>query len=106
MRFCQYRFDSAEVDWSSLGAQDLVGFVRQEAARLQRNLGKPPAVALRAMLRFLIAEGQVPRGLETAGPMPRDPQGNVSHFRRRRFISTPPEPHGDETGRRRPGYHS
>jgi len=70
-RFCQYRFDSAEVDWSTLGAQDLVGFVRQEAARLDRNLGKPPAVALRAMLRFLIAEGQVPRGLETAVPMPR-----------------------------------
>jgi site-specific recombinase XerD len=70
-RFCQHRFDSAEADWSTLRAQDLVGFVQQEAARLQRNLGKPPAVALRAMLRFLIAEGQVPRGLETAVPMPR-----------------------------------
>src|ERR1700730_7844367 len=38
--------------------------------RLQRNLGRPPAVALRAMLRFLINEGQVPRGLEAAVPMP------------------------------------
>jgi len=54
-----------------LRADDLVGFVQQEAARLQRNLGRPPAVALRAMLRFLISEGQVPRGLEAAVPMPR-----------------------------------
>jgi site-specific recombinase XerC len=53
-----------------LRADDLVGFVQQEAARLQRNLGRPPAVALRAMLRFLISEGQVPRGLEAAVPMP------------------------------------
>jgi site-specific recombinase XerD len=70
-RFRQYPFDPAEADWSTLRAEDLIGFVQQEAARLQRNLGKSPAVALRAMLSFLIAEGQVPRGLETTVPMPR-----------------------------------
>jgi site-specific recombinase XerD len=70
-RFWEFRFGSAEANWSSLRAEDLVGFVQQEAARLQRNLGKPPAIALRAMLRFLISEGQVPRGLEAAVPMPR-----------------------------------
>ena len=69
-RFWEFRFGSTEADWSSLRADDLVGFVQQEAARLQRNLGRPPAVALRAMLRFLISEGQVPRGLEAAVPMP------------------------------------
>src|SRR5271165_5918180 len=69
-RFWEFRFGSTEADWSSLRADDLVGFVQQEAARLQRNLGRPPAVALRAMLRFLINEGQVPRGLEAAVPMP------------------------------------
>ena len=70
-RFWQFRFGSANADWSALRAQDLVDFVQQEAARLQRHLGRPPAVALRAMLRFLIADGQVARGLEAAVPMPR-----------------------------------
>ena len=70
-RFWDFRFGSTEADWSGLRADDLVGFVQQEAARLQRNLGRPPAVALRAKLRFLISEGQVPRGLEAAVPMPR-----------------------------------
>ena len=70
-RFWEFRFGSTEADWSSLRANDLVGFVQQEAARLQRNLGRPPAVALRAMLRFLISEREVPRGLEAAVPMPR-----------------------------------
>lgn len=69
--FWRFRFGSAQADWGALRAQDLVDFVQQEAARLQRHLGKPPAVALRAMLRFLIAEGQVVRGLEAAVPMPR-----------------------------------
>ena len=69
-RFWDFRFGSTEADWSSLRADDLVGFVQQEAARLQRNLGRPPAVALRAMLRFLISEGLVRRGLEAAVPMP------------------------------------
>ena len=70
-RFWEFRFGSAEANWGSLRAEDLVGFVQKEAARLQRNLGRPPAIALRAMLRFLIGEGQVPRGLEAAVPMPR-----------------------------------
>jgi len=70
-RFWQFRFGSVEAKWSSLRAEDLVGFVQQEAARLQRNLGKPPAIALRAMLRFLVSEGQVTKGLEAAVPMPR-----------------------------------
>jgi site-specific recombinase XerD len=70
-RFWQFRFGSAQADWSALRAQDLVDFVQQEAARLQRYLGRPPAVALRAMLRFLIAEGQVVPGLEAAVPMQR-----------------------------------
>jgi len=61
-----------------LRADDLVGFVQQEAARLQRNLGRPPAVALRAMLRFLISEGQVTIGLEAAVPMPRQWADQVS----------------------------
>jgi hypothetical protein len=52
-RFWEFRFGSTEADWSDLRADDLVGFVQQEAARLQHNLGRPPAVALRAMLRFL-----------------------------------------------------
>ena len=70
-RFWEFRFGSAEANWGSLRAEDLVGFVQKEAARLQRNLGRPPAIALRAMLRFLISEGQVSRGLEAAVPMPR-----------------------------------
>jgi len=70
-RFWRFRFGSADADWSTLRAQDLVGFVQEEAARLQRHLGRPPAVALRAMLRFLVAEGQVAQGLEAAVPMPR-----------------------------------
>jgi site-specific recombinase XerD len=70
-RFWRFRFGLAQADWSALRAQDLVDFVQQEAARLQRHLGRPPAVALRAMLRFLSAEGQVARGLEAAVLMPR-----------------------------------
>ena len=70
-RFWEFRFGSAEANWGSLRAEDLVGFVQKESTRLQRNLGKPPAIALRAMLRFLISEGQVPKGLEAAVPMPR-----------------------------------
>jgi hypothetical protein len=36
-RFWRFRFGSAEADWSALRAQDLVGFVQQEAAGLQRH---------------------------------------------------------------------
>jgi hypothetical protein len=82
-RFWQFRFGSAQADWSALRAQDLVDFVQQEAARLQRYLGRPPAVALRAMLRFLIAEGQV-----VPGRRPRFRCSDSGHWPRCRLTST------------------
>ena len=56
------------LDWSKLTADDIVGFVTREAARLKPSGSRLPVTATRAALRFLIATGAVRPGLEGAVP--------------------------------------
>jgi integrase len=55
-------------DWSSLRGSHLSAFVQNEASRLKRNGKQAPAVALRALLRYLGFLGAVQDGLEGAIP--------------------------------------
>jgi integrase/recombinase XerD len=70
-RFLQERFADAEPDWSQLSAEDLSSFIKREAARRTGFGRKTPGVALRAFLRFLVAQGLVRDGLAGAIPTPR-----------------------------------
>lgn len=62
----------AAPDWSSLRGEHLTSFVRREASRLKRNARRTPAVAIRALLRYLRFIGAVRAGLEAA--VPKTPQ--------------------------------
>jgi site-specific recombinase XerD len=70
-RFYQFCFGEAEANWRTLKAEDLISFMRSEMPHLQANRRRAPAVALRALLRFLVTEGVVRAGLEAAVPLPR-----------------------------------
>ena len=50
--FLQGRFGDGQVTLSSLGASDVVGFVRRQASGLQRKRAKLMTTALRSFLRF------------------------------------------------------
>lgn len=58
----------AAPDWSLLRGEYLASFVRGEASRLRRHARETPAVAIRALLRYLRLIGAVRAGLEAAVP--------------------------------------
>jgi len=62
----------AAPDWSLLRGEYLTSFDRGEASRLKRHARETPAVAIRALLRYLRLIGAVRPGLEAAVPRPRD----------------------------------
>lgn len=55
-------------DWSSVTVDRISEFVLQDAAKRRGNGPQGPAVAIRSLLRFLVAEGVVRSGLELALP--------------------------------------
>jgi site-specific recombinase XerD len=70
-RFLAAMFGSGRVQWSTLPAQALTDFVRQEVAAKHGGGRKLPSVAIRSLLRFLVFSGEVAPGLEAAVPTPR-----------------------------------
>jgi site-specific recombinase XerC len=48
----------SDPDWTVLSAQHISDFVRREAARLKPGSCRQPVTAIRALLRFLVAEGE------------------------------------------------
>jgi len=70
-RFLTACFDTRPLVWSTLQAQDLTTFLRQEVATTHGAGRKMPSVALRSLLRFLVFCGELPPGLEAAVPTPR-----------------------------------
>ena len=59
----------SDPDWTLLSAQHISDFVRREAARLKPGSCRQPVTAIRALLRFLVAEGVVPPNLDRAIPV-------------------------------------
>jgi site-specific recombinase XerD len=59
----------SDPDWTVLSAQHISDFVRREAARLKPGSCRQPVTAIRALLRFLVAEGAVPPNLHRAVPV-------------------------------------
>lgn len=67
-RFLNTRFGTGVLDWTTLTADELTKFTRQELSA-RKNFGrKVPGTALRAMLRYLVFCGDVRQGLEGAIP--------------------------------------
>jgi site-specific recombinase XerD len=58
----------SEPDWTALNTQRLCDFVRAEATTLKPGRGRLLLTAIRALLRFLVAEGAVPASLHRAIP--------------------------------------
>ena len=75
-RFLEGFCGPAALDWSSLRSEHLSTFVRQEASRLKRNARRTPAVAIRALLRYLKFQGAVRAGMEAA--IPRTPRWKLA----------------------------
>jgi site-specific recombinase XerD len=59
-------------DWTALDAHHISDFVRREAARLKPGSRRQVVTAMRAILRFLVAEGIVPSTLHRAIPVVRE----------------------------------
>lgn len=66
----------ATPDWSSLRSEHLTSFVSREASRLKRNARRTPAVAIRALLRYLKFQGAIRAGMEAA--VPRTPRWRLA----------------------------
>jgi integrase/recombinase XerD len=64
-------FGTGRVQWSTVSAQALTDFVRQEAATKHGGGRQLPSVAIRSLLRFLVFSGELAPGLEAAVPIPR-----------------------------------
>ena len=62
----------SEPDWSRLSAAHLSAFIRCEASRLKPGSGRQPVTAIRALLRFLVAEGAIAPNLAGAIPVIRE----------------------------------
>jgi site-specific recombinase XerD len=62
-------FQTNEFDWRTLDAGHISEFVRCEAAKLKPESCRQPVTAVRAILRFLVAEGLVPANLHRAIPV-------------------------------------
>ncbi len=59
------------LDWGALHADMVTEFVRREGATRTGFGRKAPATAIRAMLRYLVAQGSIPAGIESAVPVVR-----------------------------------
>jgi site-specific recombinase XerD len=70
-RFLTACFGTAPLDWSSLRAQQVADFVRQEAATKRGHGRKLPSTAVRSLLRFLVLNGELAPGLEGVALSPR-----------------------------------
>jgi site-specific recombinase XerD len=70
-RFLRLHCSGTEPDWSRLSAEDLTGFIQQEAGQAKGFGRKVPGVALRSFLRFLVSQGLVREGLSASIPSPR-----------------------------------
>jgi len=64
-------FGTGRVDWSSLQAQQVADFVRQETADKHGGGRRLPSAAVRSVLRFLVFSGDLSPGLEAAALAPR-----------------------------------
>jgi integrase/recombinase XerD len=73
-QFLQAVFGTDAPDWARVDADTIAAFVRKEAARRHGFGRKAPATALRVLLRYLIAQGHLPAGIEAAVP-------RVRHYR-------------------------
>ena len=67
-RLIDSRFGSATPNWTTLSAQDVTDFVRQEADKLKPSTCRQPVGAVKAVLRFLAISGLVPARLKGAVP--------------------------------------
>ena len=80
-RFLKDRFGAGPVELSSLGARDIVGFVRRQARHLNRKRAKLLTTALRSFLQYARYRGDVQLDLAAAVPcvanwsMPAIPRG-------------------------------
>ena len=70
-RFVATCFGAGQLDWQSLRAQDITGFVRQEAATKHGGGRKLPSVAVRSLLRFVVCSDGISPGLEAVVLTPR-----------------------------------
>lgn len=70
-RFLASRFPLDRVEWRTVTAQQVADFGQRKIARRQGHGRKEPAVALRALLRFVVFIGERPPGLAGAVPTPR-----------------------------------
>lgn len=67
-RFLTWQFPVETPDWNRLDGDSVASFVRREGAR-QKNTGhRAPLTAIRSLLRFLVFEGLIAPGLESAVP--------------------------------------
>jgi len=67
-RFAQQRFESHALAWSEITADEVSRFVQAQVGRLKPSSCRGPVTGTRAMLRFLVARGAIPAGLEGAVP--------------------------------------
>ena len=70
-RFLTACFGSGRLAWSSLQAQQIAEFVKQETASRRGGGRKLPSTAVRSVLRFLVLNGELSTGLEAAALTPR-----------------------------------
>jgi integrase/recombinase XerD len=66
------RAHDAQPDWTTLNAQHIRDFICSEAAKPKTDSCRLVIVAIRALLRFLAAEGVVPPNLHRAVPVVRE----------------------------------
>jgi site-specific recombinase XerD len=67
-QFLSGRFGQGSVEFETLRAADVIGFVQQQAAHLSPAAAKSATTALRAFLRYLRHSGLLPHDLITAVP--------------------------------------
>jgi site-specific recombinase XerD len=71
-RFLMTTGRAETVDWSTLRAEELSEFVRREAQDRRGGGRKGPGTAMHALVRFLVAEGEVAQDLDAAILTPRE----------------------------------
>jgi integrase/recombinase XerD len=65
-RFLTDCFGTTEPDWSLVKAERITDFLQKQSANLKPSNRSHPVPGLRAFLRFLVAKGAIPPGLEGA----------------------------------------
>jgi integrase/recombinase XerD len=67
-RFLTWQFPVVTPDWSQLDGDSVASFIRREGTRLKNTGHRAPLSAIRSLLRFLVFEGLIAPGLESAVP--------------------------------------